>query len=421
VRNGILRETAPGRYDFLHLSFQEYLAARDLREGPEKTAEKLLFEHLEDPWWREVLLLYLGLRRDATDLMPRIWKAAKGQKGLITFAANCLVDADWTREDVKEEVARGIFSAVLAQDKWSTDRPKMKTDLARIGRDIIPELSRFIQDPDWRVVRHAADILGQVRDPDAVERLLGLMSHPNGNVRYSALAGLMNQRDERAANAVREAHLVDPRKLRGKKPFEIDVRGQSVVVNGDGKHPGMVFVSEGSGRGFWMDLFPVTNTEFEQVSPEHKEKRDEYAPHDDSPVVWVTAQEAADYAERLGKRLPTEKEWEAAASGAGKSKYPWGNEERPDICRAGLEIASGTARVNSVYRENVSDFGCFDMVGNVWEWTADMYDAKKPELGHAARGGAWYLESASCSCGPRFDGFWPGFSIYFNVGFRCCQ
>ena len=419
VHNGILRETARGRYDFLHLSFQEYLVARDLHQGRDDVAEKLLFEHVKDSWWQEALLLYLGLRRDATDLMPKVWATAKDDKGLVAFAASSLVDADWTSEEAKEEVAKGIFGQILTEDTFSDDLPKMKAGLARVGRDIVPELTRFLDDPKWQVVRHAADIIGAIHDPDAVEPLVGLTEHPNGNVRYSALAGIMNQKDGRADEVVRSTHIIDPKKLKGKKPFEIEVRGQSVVVNEDGKHPGMVFISEGRAKGFWMDMFPVTNGEFETVIKERSHPRSDFVADDDSPATNLTWEEAAEYAKKVGKRLQTEQEWEFAAAGPHGHKYPWGGSENPDVCRTGLDVWAGASRVNTVYFENVSDFGCFEMAGNAWEWTADWYDAKDRDLGHAVRGGAWYSDFASCGCGARFSSWHD--VVSYDFGFRCCQ
>ena len=419
VHNGILRETARGRYDFMHLSFQEYLTAKELLAGKEEAAEDLLFKRMEDPWWQEALLLYLGLRRDATELMPKIWAMAKKDKGLTAFTASCLVDADWTEEGVKEEVAKGIFGQMLKGDKGSSELPKMKASLARVGRDIVPELTRFLDDPKWQVVRHAADVIGAIHDPDAVEPLMGLMEHTNGNVRYSALVGLMNQKEANAAEVVRNTHIIDPKKLRGKKPFEIEVRGQSVVVNEDGKHPGMVFVRDGRKKGFWMDVFPITNAELEHVVKKRKFPRSEWSVDDDSPATNVTWEEAAEYAKQVGKRLPGEPEWELAAAGPQGRQFPWGGDPDANACRADLDIAAGASRVNTVYAENVSDFGCFDMAGNVWEWTADLYDPENEKLGHAVRGGAWYRDSASCGCGARGN-YWH--DIYdYDIGFRCCQ
>lgn len=103
------------------------------------------------------------------------------------------------------------------------------------------------------------------------------------------------------------------------------------------------------------------------------------------PVVHIALEDAEAYAKWMGKRLPTEAEWEYAAKSGKNTRFPWGN----DLAPAGLFKAntfqgdfpynnlesdgfSGTAPVRS-FRPN--EFGLYDMIGNVWELTSDWFDA----------------------------------------------
>jgi formylglycine-generating enzyme len=102
------------------------------------------------------------------------------------------------------------------------------------------------------------------------------------------------------------------------------------------------------------------------------------------PAVQVAYPDAAAYAKWVGKRLPTEAEWEFAARGglAGK-RYPWGDEFRP----SGKWMANthqghfpdtdagddGYAGVAPVAQFPPNGYGLYDMAGNVWQWTSDWY------------------------------------------------
>ncbi|HLY67847.1 MAG TPA: selenoneine synthase SenA, partial [Chloroflexota bacterium] len=98
-------------------------------------------------------------------------------------------------------------------------------------------------------------------------------------------------------------------------------------------------------------------------------------PH--KPVIHVNWYEAEAYCRWAGRRLPTEAEWEMAASaepdgqgGWRKRKYPWGNEP-PTPERANLDAAAGGCFEVGALPTGDSYFGCRQMIGNVWEWCAD--------------------------------------------------
>jgi eukaryotic-like serine/threonine-protein kinase len=113
----------------------------------------------------------------------------------------------------------------------------------------------------------------------------------------------------------------------------------------------------------------------------------------DLPVNCVSEKQAENYCAFVGKRLPTEQEWEYAARGSDFRKFPWGNDEpsADSLCwdRAGKTIACRVRR-NAT---DVSPFGLRDMAGNLREWTASRhcpYEEASCQTGQlVARGGSW--------------------------------
>jgi sulfatase modifying factor 1 len=111
---------------------------------------------------------------------------------------------------------------------------------------------------------------------------------------------------------------------------------------------------------------------------------------DDHPVVQIAYRDAEAYAGWAGKQLPTEAEWEyAARGGLDQAEFAWGDFFTPagrhmantwqgDFPRDNL-ASDGYARTSPVDAFPPNGFGLSDMIGNVWEWTADWYSAGHTE------------------------------------------
>jgi formylglycine-generating enzyme required for sulfatase activity len=123
----------------------------------------------------------------------------------------------------------------------------------------------------------------------------------------------------------------------------------------------------------------VQEGECTQSAPECESIYSSWAGNADAlPIVCVTYAQAENYCEWAGGRLPTEAEWEKAARGSQGAVFPWG--ERAPLCEdANFRFVSWYCNPAIVevgdFPESPSAFGLLDTLGNVWEWTADYYDA----------------------------------------------
>jgi len=144
------------------------------------------------------------------------------------------------------------------------------------------------------------------------------------------------------------------------------------------------------------------------------------------PVVWVSFEDAQAYANWAGKRLPAEEEWQMAAQGGDDRKWPWGNRYDPQKVNFDSE---GTMPVGS-YPQGASPYGCLDMAGNVWEWTApvhtDGYHYFSWLRGGSfflAKGSFWYKQSGPITTYQRvhFLHLTPALNRCASVGFRCVK
>ncbi|GAB2882165.1 hypothetical protein GCM10027074_58140 [Streptomyces deserti] len=167
------------------------------------------------------------------------------------------------------------------------------------------------------------------------------------------------------------------------------------------EHPGdgrpMVRVEEGiylsgaDGKPVWVeefliDVYPVTNRDYAAFvaatghpAPSHWTDGRFPTALVDHPVVWVTWNDARDYAIWAGKDLPSVAQWEKAARGPKGRIYPWGDAPTAAKCNV-LESEIGSTTPVDRYQSGVSPYGVFDMCGNTWEWLADEAGPGRREL-----------------------------------------
>jgi formylglycine-generating enzyme required for sulfatase activity len=168
------------------------------------------------------------------------------------------------------------------------------------------------------------------------------------------------------------------------------------------------------------------------------------------PVTCIDWHQASSYCAWVGKRLPSEAEWEKACRGIGGQKYPWGEAtyaEAGEVANVPDESALkafpnwdftapgyddgfvGVAPVGS-FPEGKSPYGALDMIGNVWEFVSDAYDdgaapegeraGGTPNPDHRAiRGGSWRYYAWISRCSDRSSV--PFTVISDDLGFRCAR
>ncbi len=190
---------------------------------------------------------------------------------------------------------------------------------------------------------------------------------------------------------------------------------------------------------FWIDKYEVTGKEYLDFSintsyvaegeAEGKTWRTFFsAERAYNPVTYITFKDAEAYCKGVGKRLPTEEEWETAARGPNGNRFPWGNEWEPN--KANTMDAGFRAPVDvGKFEGDVSPFGVRDMFGNVQEWTASIYKAypRNPKAGeNEFRSGMRVIRGlGSRFTGVKSSGSWtraayPG-NFLADFGCRCAK
>ena len=191
-------------------------------------------------------------------------------------------------------------------------------------------------------------------------------------------------------------------------------------------------------QGFWMGQTEVTVEAFHFFSQAKAVRTPPEQKGNKFPVTGVIWDEADAYCKWAGGRLPSEAEWEYAARG-GTTGIRYG-----DLDAIAWTSANSRNAVHEVARKKPNAYGLYDMLGNMWEWTADWYgaryydqsptvDPKGPPIGdtlvdkargangdvptRTLRGGGWRGFPGVARASYRYW-FVPSLRVA-NIGFRC--
>ena len=389
---GLLLERGPGEYGFIHLTFEEYLAAVAVAlQGPTEVTPivEQLSRYVGDAAWREVARLavcYLGI------IQQREEAAGAVVEGLLERAPGAPGEA-------------AVLAGEAVLDACPAGVPARSRE--RTITALVPAMQNAEVAPPLR--RQAGWLLGQLGWlPDDLDAFVEVAPGP------------FLYREEREEREIAHRYWV------AKYPVSNAQYARFIEDGGYGQ------------REWWSEEGWAWRTEGERSKPGYWESAEWNNPI--FPVVGVTWFEAQAYARWLDARLetmamadgarerkpdgyavrlPTEEEWERAARGQHGREYPWGNEF--ELVRANTEESDVERkwgiRTTAVctYPQGASPAGAWDMSGNVWEWTASWWGEESER--RVLRGGSWLNTSRLARCASRYrnlPGYW-GYSIGFRV------
>ncbi|MCP5007025.1 MAG: SUMF1/EgtB/PvdO family nonheme iron enzyme [Planctomycetes bacterium] len=396
--SGLLTGWDQEHYGFMHLGFQEYLAAREIRSKAfkDKTVLRELASHFGESWWQEVTLIMLALEDPSLfeDFMKEVVK-------LAAFVTNPSL-VDMCLEDAAETSVQPFVDIL-------NEAPGNDEDL-------------------WQRQAAAIRVIKQL-DESALETVkTKLENHPSDEINRWFKEHLEEER-------------VDREVVRAKQGgYElVKIPGGTFMM---GSHEGEKWRFDDEGPRhkvtvpeFYMGYYPVTNRQYGIFLAENTDVKEpgywaeSRYNHPDQPVVGVSWYDAKRYAEWAGLRLPSESEWEYACRAETETLYYLGDDEK-DLESAGWYTKNSEGQLHKVGEKSPNKYGLYDMHGNVREWCEDdwhgsyngaLYNGRpwidEPRGSYRViRGGGWSYNARYCRSSNRYD-FDPSRDNY-GLGFR---
>jgi formylglycine-generating enzyme required for sulfatase activity len=399
LRGGLFEERAE-MFQFMHLSFQEFLAARRLAKRREK-AYPILQEHLGDPWWREVFMLVYGFAKmDDRETAAAYLAWLQTLDGEDEPALSALELSGAALLDVEKYQPALIVPAAekLAARLFDPARKTTPILRARAG-DTLSRLGDPRFDPECYYLPKE-DLLGFVKIP-AGEFIMGSDKKINSEV--------YNYEEPQHKLTLPEYYIAR---------YPVTVAQFAAFVEQGGQRP--------EDEDCLKD--PLTRP------VRHVSWREVIAYCDWlNQTLRVRADLTAELKSKLQQgwkiTLPTEAEWEKAARGTDGRIYPWGNAY--DASRASVwDTDIRDTSTVGCFPAGASPYGILDMIGNVWEWTRSQFqpypynprdgreDLQIYGSSYTVRGGAFGHGLVRCACREYRSRYYYVPDRYDSIGFR---
>jgi formylglycine-generating enzyme required for sulfatase activity len=407
----LLLERGPGEFGFIHLTFEEYLAAVAIAlaaQGSCRPVVDRLAPHVGDAVWREVALLavgYLGIVQQLDQVAGAVVEALADERPgaageAVVLAGEAVLDA-WpvgVPRSSKERVSAALIPTMQDAAVPALLRRRAGQLLGRLGWQPA-DLDAFVEVPAGRF------LYGDDRRERRIAERYWIAKYPVTHLQYGRFmadhgydrrefwsddgwAWRMGTYDSRATDSWEKDWLARRPPDRRRQPFWWDDPDENNPLSP------VVGVS-------WFEAEAYCNWLTGRLT-----------------AIPLAAGRSVARPARYVVRLPTEEEWERAARGAEGQEYPWpgafnpawANTEESDPAK---KYGIGTTAV-CTYPQGASPAGAWDMSGNVWEWTNSLYSPR--ESSRVVRGGSWNDTQRLARCACRLRNMPDNY--YTNLGFR---